>query len=286
MAELSKARTRLVARLHRRRQREREGRVLVEGPRAVREVQRVLARSGPEGGATPVWYAASPRLREVDPDLAHALGSGTHDVTWLDDRQLDDLADTAHPQGVLMVAPEPRHVLADVVRPTARLLVLDGLQDPGNVGTLIRTAAAFALDGVLALDGSVDPWNPKAVRASAGTSFALPVLTAPWSAVRPALGAAGLPLLLADAGGIDVGGVDVDGIPVSGAGRDVGGPGAARGWVLVLGSEGSGARPEVVSAASARVAIPMPGGTESLNVGVAGSLLVHALTRKAPPPGP
>jgi TrmH family RNA methyltransferase len=144
--------------------------------------------------------------------------------------------------------------------------VLDGIQDPGNAGTLVRTAAAFALDAVLALDGTVDPWNPKAVRASAGACFRIACASERWERLRPALLDAGLPLLVADAGGEEVG-------------RRAGLPA----WALVIGSEGGGARPEVRAAASTSVGVAMPGGTESLNAGVAGAILMFALTSRIDP---
>jgi TrmH family RNA methyltransferase len=269
VSSLSKARTRLIAHLRRRRQRERERRVLVEGPRAVDTVRRLRAQGGPEGAFD--WYVASPRLDQVAPELAAELRAETAEVFWVDDAELDELADTDQPQGVLMVTPEPEAHLGDAVRPGARLLVLDGLQDPGNLGTLVRSAAAFAIDAVIALDATVDPWNPKAVRASAGTSFALPVLSLPWADFEAARTAAGLRLWLADAAGDDV-------RSRIAAGRDE----PAAGWALVLGSEGRGGRAEVRAAADALVAIPMPGRTESLNVGVAGALLLYALTASDP----
>lgn len=283
MTSLSKARSRLIARLRRRRQREREGRVLVEGPRAVGEVRRLRARGGPSSGggrssgmgagAQPVaeWYVASPRLDEVDPELAAALRDEAAEVFWVDDAELEALADTDQPQGVLFVTPEPEATVDQVVQPGARLLVLDGLQDPGNLGTLVRTAAAFAIDAIVALDGTVDPWNPKAVRASAGAVFALPVLTLPWAAFQAARTTAALPLWLADAAGRDVRTCTLD--------RPEAPP---SGWALTLGSEGRGGRPEVRAAADELVAIPMPGQAESLNVGVAGALLLYALTRDEP----
>lgn len=268
MGGLSKTRTRLVGRLHTRRTREREGRVLVEGPRAVREVRAALAarRSWLSGGGAPPFYAVSPRLARLDPELERDLADG--DTARVDDAELARLADTESPQGVLMVVPEPRPELDAVVRPGVRLLLLDGLQDPGNLGTLIRCAAAFALDGVVALDGSVDPWNPKAVRAAVGTSFRLPVLSAPWIRVDHALVEAGLALLVADADGTDAALVS-----------------PARGWALAVGSEAHGARREVREVADTTVAIPMPGGTDSLNAGVAGALLLYALAGRDPGTG-
>lgn len=274
MPALSQSRTRVIARLQRRKSREREGLVLVEGPRAVGEVWAALQGPAPrrDAGRAP-WFVASPRLHDLAPDLAARLTQPTGDaldVTWVDDAELAVLSATEAHQGVLMVVAEPRVELSDVVRVGARLLVLDGIQDPGNLGTLVRTAAAFALDGVIALDGTVDPWNPKAVRSAAGSSFRMPLIASTWAVVAEALAASAVPIWVADAGGHDV--------------EDLRATALASGWALVLGSEGQGARPEVVEVAAGTVAVPMPGGTESLNVAVAGALLTYALTRRPTAP--
>jgi len=160
---------------------------------------------------------------------------------------------------VVMVLPEPRS--GDGPLPPGPLLVLDGVQDPGNVGTLVRAAAAFGAAGVLALDGTVDPFNPKAVRAAAGAIFRTPVLRTSWEHVDAELRTRG-PVLVADMSGRDVATL-----------RPIGS------WTLVVGSEASGPRAAVRAAATDNVAIPMRGGVESLNAGVAGAILLYALTQ-------
>jgi TrmH family RNA methyltransferase len=271
---LSQTRTRLIARLDRRRQREREGLVLAEGLRVAGEAL--------DHGVDIVFAVASPRAETLGGGalLARLTAAGV-DLLRIDDDELAALAGTETPQGLLLVCREPRpdlaallfgprpgrggHAAAGGTAPASagpRLLVLDGVQDPGNAGTLIRTAAAFGLSGVIALDGTVDPWNPKSVRAAAGACFSVPVLGAPWSEAGPALAAANVPILVADARGT----------PVS----DVG---PRSPWALVVGSEGGGPRPEVQAAAARHVAVPMSGGTESLNAAVAGAILLYALTR-------
>lgn len=255
--ELSDARRRLVARLHRRRTREREGLVLVEGVRSVGEAF--------AAGAEIRFAVVSPRGVRFDTvgliEGFHARGT---EIVEVDDDRFTDLADTETPQGILAVCAQPLCEPERLITSSARLLVLDGVQDPGNLGTLVRTAAAFDLGGVLALDGTVDPWNPRAVRASAGTAFRLPIATASWDDVGPIFASAGTPLWYADA----------DGPPVPD--RAPGPP-----WALVVGSEGSGVRPEVRGAAQRGVSVPMPGGTESLNAGIAGAILLYAMTRGA-----
>jgi TrmH family RNA methyltransferase len=196
------------------------------------------------------------------PGLAERLAR-IPDVEEIVEEEMQELAGTETPQGILLVAEEPRPDVAPIWSDArARVVVLDGLQDPGNVGTLIRVAAAFDCSAVVALEGTSDPWSPKALRAAAGTTFRLPVLQEAWSVVRERLDGWSGALLLADAGGKPVGSVT-----------------GSEPWALVLGAEGSGCRPDVRARADATVSVPMPGGVESLNVGVAGALLLYELTR-------
>jgi TrmH family RNA methyltransferase len=252
---LSQTRRRLLGRLHARRTRSREGLVLAEGIRVVREAL--------DAGAEVSFAVVSARAASLGgtPVVERLVARGV-DVVRVDDQDMVALAGTETPQGLLAVCREPAAGLADALRGRPRLLVLDAIQDPGNAGTLVRTAAAFGLDGVLALDGTVDAWSPRTVRASAGTVFRLLVVSAPWGACASALAEAGIPLWVADADGEAVGSA----------------PRPAT-WALAVGSEGSGARVAVLESAARRVSVPMPGGTESLNVGVAGGILLYELTR-------
>jgi TrmH family RNA methyltransferase len=139
-------------------------------------------------------------------------------------------------------------------------LLLDRLQDPGNMGTLIRAARAFGVDAVVVLDGSVDPWNPKAVRAAAGASFRTHIAQVRWVEARPWLEEQQIEILAADASGDDVRSIQ---------------PGGS--WALAIGNEGAGLRADLSAASTKSIAIPMPGGAESLNAGVAGSILLYSL---------
>ena len=251
---LSRERTRLVGRLRTRRTREREGLLLVEGIRAAAET---LA------AGAPVRFAlVSERLDDLaDGEALRArLASARVETVELTHAELAELSDTETSQGVLLVCPEPP---ADAgVLPGGPILVLDGVQDPGNVGTLVRAAAAFGVAAVLVLDGSADPFNAKAVRAAAGAIFRVPVLRAPWERVEADLRARG-PVLLSDMGG-----------------RDVATARPSGSWSLVVGSEAVGARPAARAAATDTLAIPMRAGIESLNAAVAGAVLLYALTRE------
>lgn len=254
---LTTAEERLVRSLARRKMREREGRFVAEGVRVVEELL--------DAGLVPELALVTPTLEETERGrrLGQALQGPA--LRRVGSRELARLADTETPQGVLVVARVPHAELSDVGGEGGPALVLDGVQDPGNVGTLLRTAVAFGASALVALPGTVDPWNPKVVRATAGLCFRLPVVqTVPeallsWSRQR------GFTLLGADAGGTPV---DVVAAPER--------------LALVVGNEGAGLSPEVAGTVAFQVAVPMRTG-ESLNVAVAAGILLYLMTRKATP---
>jgi TrmH family RNA methyltransferase len=252
---LSKSRRQLIERLKSRKGRPREGLVLVEGVRSSAEAM--------AAGVDIRFVVRSPRLlgTEAGRNLGATLVAPGWETSEVNDADLAELSDTEHPQGVLCVCAEPSLDLDELRgRNPSRLLILDGLQDPGNLGTLVRAARAFDVDAVVVLDGSVDPWNPKAVRAAAGAGFHTQIVRAAWVDVGPWLKDLGIEVLAADA-----------------AGKDVRSFRPGRSWALAVGNEGVGVRADVEGSAAHRVAIPMQGGTNSLNAGVAGSLLLYSL---------
>ena len=259
---LSKSRRLLIERLKTRKGRPREGLVLVEGVRSAAEA---LA-----SGVDIRFAVQSPRLprTEAGRALASTLARGGPEAEAVDDSDLDELSATEHPQGILCVCAEPGLDLGQLRdRAPSRLLLLDGLQDPGNLGTLIRAARAFGLDAVIVLDGSVDPWNPKAVRAAAGAGFQMPIARVPWAEARPWLEEQGIQILAADPAGDDVRSFQ---------------PGGS--WALAVGNEGTGLRADIAAASAKSIAIPMPGSAESLNAGVAGSILLYSLLTRGSVP--
>jgi TrmH family RNA methyltransferase len=184
--------------------------------------------------------------------------------TEVDERVMARLSDAATPPGILAVVRTP-----ETARPlpeTGPLLVLDGVSDPGNVGTLLRTAAAFGVAVVSV--GGADPFGPKAVRASAGTCYRTAVhrVDAPGSLEAQLRGAGRVVLGL----GAD-GGLTLEGAVTRVGSKDV---------VLVVGSEPHGLGEEVRGRIDDLVRIPMVDGVESLNVAAAGAIAVHALMRR------
>lgn len=174
--------------------------------------------------------------------------------------------ETESPQGVAALVAAPRFGVEEIFpeRGAGLILVMAGLQDPGNAGTLIRSAEAFGASGVVLLAGTVSQWNPKAVRASAGSVFRVPVVSMRLEELTSLLGKRGVRLLAATADG------DVE---LRGAGLD--GPVA-----VVIGNEGAGVPAEVLAASDARVAIECPGPVESLNAAIAGSILLYEAARQ------
>ena len=256
---LSRREERLLRSLAQRKHREAEGLFLAEGVRAVED----LAAS-----PLPVRLAAfaSP-LGDTDRGAAllQTLEQQRVPLREADERALRDLAGTEHPQGILAAAEIPRHGLGalSVDADPAVILVLDAVQDPGNFGTLVRTAEALGAAGVVSLPGTVDPWNPKSVRAAMGSSFRLPIVAAEWAELAPWLEARGIVSVAAVVG--------AEPLPR---------PRPARA-ALVLGNEGAGVGEQTLAAARLRAGVPIRGRAESLNVGAAGAILLYELLRES-----
>ena len=170
---------------------------------------------------------------------------------------LRSVAPTQTPQQVLFLCALPDRALPEALS-GSRYLVLDGLQDPGNVGTLWRTADAFGADGLFLLPGCADPWGPKALRATMGACFRLPVWEGTLEALLPRLEAAGLPLY---ATALREDTEDIRTVPLSRA-------------AVVIGSEGQGVSPSVLAACAKTLKIPMRERCESLNAAAAGTVVL------------
>lgn len=239
--------------LARRKGREETGLFLLEGPRLLGELL--------GGGVLPeqVLHTEAASDDERIAALLERCRAAGVPVDAVSERRLAELADTVTPQGLLAVARIPRGGWKSAGVP--RLLVLDAVQDPGNLGTLARTAEAMGLGGILCLPGTVDPWNAKAVRAAAGSTLRVPVLSVSWEETEAHLRSDGIPLWAADAEGEPVRRSD---------------PAPTR-LALALGNEARGVSEPVRTAAARMVAVPMAGRVESLNVAVAGAILMDRL---------
>jgi TrmH family RNA methyltransferase len=234
---------------------------LAEGPQAVREA---LALPGcvREVLAAPTAAEAHPAL------LAAAEQAG---LPWLlvDEPALTSLTDTVAPQGLVAVCRFVDRPLGALLDRGPRLLALCAdVRDPGNAGTVIRCADAAGAGGVVLTGSSVDPYNGKSVRASAGSLFHVPLALDPATPeVLDAVRAAGLVVLAADgAGEVDLDDAVDDGL-------------LDRPTAWLFGNEAWGLPPEVAALADHRVAIPIHGRAESLNLATASAVCLYASAR-------
>ena len=248
--------------LHHARGRIQEGLLLLEGTHLLEEVLR-LGLQPLELLATAPWWARSNRLAAALPEacICHLVS----------EEVLAAIATTRHPDGVVLTLPPPPEAGSGPW--PSLVLALDGLQDPGNLGTLMRTALASGVEALWLADGA-DPLQPKVLRASAGAALALPLRREPRAALGERLAAAraaGLQLVVS----VRPGAAPPEPLPY---------------WqldwrlptVLLLGNEGAGVSADLEALASVRVTIPHSAAVESLNVAVAAApLLLERLRQQA-----
>lgn len=193
--------------------------------------------------------------------LLQALDAAHVEVAEVGPLELASAAETESPQGVLALAEIPAGRLSVLTPPPgARVVVLDAVQDPGNAGTIVRTAAALGAAAVVALPGTVDVWNAKVVRSAMGASFHVPTIRSDWDELAAWCAEHDVALWGADAAG-----VPVDSIVVP--------PRLA----LVVGNEGSGLSAESRQRCARLLSLPVAPAVESLNVAVATGILLYQL---------
>jgi TrmH family RNA methyltransferase len=240
--------------LRRRKAREREGVFVVEGIRAVEELLRSpLSING---------VLAAPKLIDSPRGVAllESARSRGIEVDEVDEKEFRSAAETESPQGIIAIAKTPGHSLDALGELNqARILLLDAVQDPGNVGTIIRTAAALGAHATIALPGTVDVWNAKVVRSAMGAHFHYPAFHASWEDVSAFLNRSSIPVWAADTGGGP--------LPDRAPDR----------LALVVGNEGGGVSSAVRAVAERVVSVPISTSVESLNVAVATGILLYEL---------
>lgn len=219
------------------------GQMVCEGPKMLAEALKWGAKPDvlicAPGYALPEHLPDGVRVVEVPADL------------------LRSVAPTETPQKVLFLCSLPARGLPEKLN-GSRYLVLDGLQDPGNVGTLWRTADAFGADGLFLLPGCADPWNPKTLRSTMGACFRLPVWEGALDDLKALLGREGLPLY---ATALREDTADIRDMNLSRA-------------AVVIGSEGKGVSQAVLDASEKTIKIPMTERCESLNAAAAGTVVL------------
>lgn len=190
------------------------------------------------------------------------------DILLVPGDTLTSMLDTETPQAIAALVEMPDWTWAHVLRNRGAwpplVLVLAGVQDPGNVGAMVRSAEAFGATGIVALPGTVSVWNPKAVRASAGSVFRVPVIAAQVEECFTSLREAGVRVLTTAPKGVEAAHESA----------------LAAAVALVIGNEGNGVPENLAARADERIAIPCPGPVESLNAAVAASVLLYEASRQ------
>lgn len=243
--------------LKRRKAREKHQLFVAEGVRAVEELLRSpLSIRG---------ALVAPQL--VDAPRGSALASAIRDrgieTQSVEAIEFASAAETESPQGVIAIAEVPDRSVASIPAEwEGVVLVLDAVQDPGNVGTILRTAAALGAVATISLPGTVDLWNAKVVRSGMGAQFQHLAFGTTWSELDVFLTRTRAEVFAADAGGVPVSSIQ----PSSRV-------------ALVVGNEGSGLSAEVRARADRTVALTISPAVESLNVAVAAGILLYSLTK-------
>ena len=234
------------------------GLIALEGHHLVEEALRsglripsVFVRSGSQSLADKLPLQPHTEIMELPPDIFASA------VT------------TESPQPVAALAEAPVFTLEDVLtKPSPLIIVSAGLQDPGNLGTIIRSAEAFAATGLIALPGTVSIWNPKTLRASSGSAFRLPVVHTSAQKLFPALRTKRIRTVATT-------------LPTN---LDRATPAQqfnlTQPIALFIGNEGSGLSSELTSQCEGRITIPTPGPVESLNAAIATSVFLYEASRQ------
>lgn len=246
--------------LRRRHARERHGLFVAEGLRGVEELLRspLIIRG--------VLVTAPLAGNDRAPAVLDAIRERAIPVQEVSATDFASAADTETPQGILAIAEVPRHSLAAIPTPKSlRLVVLDAVQDPGNVGTIVRTAAALGASATIVLPGTVDLWNAKVVRSSMGAHFHHPAFGCTWAELMTFLADRDVTLWGADAQGeaLDSALGDRTALPQR--------------LAIAVGNEGGGLSSQTRERADKLVAIPIEGTVESLNVAVATGIILYEL---------
>lgn len=241
--------------LKRRKSREKHSLFVAEGVRSVEELLR--SSLSIRGVLTAPQLDDAPRGKALRSSIADR---GVESAN-VNEAEFRSAAETESPQGVIAIAEIPGHSFDQLTgRKPLRLLVLDAVQDPGNVGTILRTAAALDADATVALPGTVDIWNAKVVRAAMGASFHHPAFHSTVESLVSFLSSENVELW-----GSDAAGEPVDGIA------------APSRLALAVGNEGAGLSSSMRAQVKRLVSLPISGAVESLNVSVATGILLYQL---------
>ena len=229
--------------------------MLCEGEKMLEEA----LRSGVQLGVLLVRERAKDSLPDGLLDRAAQAGAALYCAP---DTLFELASEVETPQNVIFSCKQP-YWTADALDGKAQVLLLDGLQDPGNLGTILRTAEAFALGAVVLCEGCADPFSPKVVRSTMGAVFRLPCVRLPLAEAVERLRAQGLAVY---ATALHADSVPLGTVPLDRA-------------AVIIGSEGCGVTPQAIALSDRRVIIPMHGRAESLNAGVAAAIVIYEMTK-------
>ena len=238
--------------LRKKKDRQSEGLFVAEGIRLVEEALK--------WGVEPVELYWGESLSERGIELVESLSQKTEQAYQLSDTLMAKVAETTTTQGVIGVfainstLPVNPHFL----------LIADLIRDPGNMGTLMRSAKAMGVDGIITTPGTVDAYSPKVVRSAMGAHFALPVISMAWEEINSTLIKGEIQFWTTVVEGGESIILQEPKFPI----------------VLVVGGEANGVSQQALERSDVNVTIPMMGNTESLNAGVAGSIALYEIMRK------
>ena len=237
----------------------RQGWLAVEGPFLVEEALR--AREIAQIHSVMVSREGLERLKALVERLPADV-----EVSYISNKLFGQISQTEHPQGIAVLVELKNPLLDDILhQPNVLLIVACGLQDPGNLGTILRSAQAFGANGLITLEGTVSPFNPKAMRASAGAVFHVPSFAgAEPDALFKKLRAAGVRMVAADPHS-----------PSRVSDSNLRGP-----LAILIGQEAAGLSPEIARQADLKVSIPIRAGMDSLNAATAASIILYEAARQ------
>jgi|WetSurMetagenome_2_1015567.scaffolds.fasta_scaffold17091_2 RNA methyltransferase, TrmH family len=228
---------------------------VIEGIRLVEEAV--------QSGVKPEIFYYSSQLNPRGMELIEKMRSAGIPNEEIDSSLMNRLSDTESSQGILAVIPESRAVLPDTLD---FILILDSIKDPGNMGTILRTACAAGVNAVFLSPNCVDVYSPKVMRSAMGAHFKLPMIDSSWPLMKTEISSR-IPvpaIFLADVRqGEPLWKCDLT-FPIA----------------LIISSEATGASPEAIEIASHKIHIPMPGGFESLNASIAAAIILFEVVRQ------
>ncbi len=259
MRELSREKLKQIYKLKTEKEREKEGEFLIEGLRLCKEV---LAS---DWEVEIVLFSSEFVESARGEKLVEEFSRRGTEVFRVKKKEIEKLAETETPQGIVAMVTKRKFTLnKDFLEEASLLLVLDNIRDPGNLGTIIRTADASGADGVLLSKGCVELFNPKVIRSTMGSIFHLPVIESLDSKeILPEMKSSGFKIFVSDVH----------------QGKDYTKVDYPEKTCLIIGSEASGISQKILGLADERVRIPIFGKAESLNASVAAGILLYEIVR-------